>query len=164
MPRMNVAGTGGGFGHWTCDYRVCVLELWSQESSGPRPGPDHGSKLIDQWQNQNRSPTISKSGGSSFHRGTHQPTVDKSAQVLFGGWLPEISRQREQPGIHNATLTGLTSSRRWFFSPSLSDPLNQAQRKPAPDICNSFPIKGFTTEKLKLSPDPNNPSPLHSEI
>lgn len=35
MPRGDVTGTGGGSERRTCDYSVCLLELWSPEISGP---------------------------------------------------------------------------------------------------------------------------------
>ena len=34
MPRSDVTGTGSGPERRTCDHRVCVFELWSQEVSG----------------------------------------------------------------------------------------------------------------------------------
>jgi len=36
MPRGDVTGTGCGSERRTCDYSVCMFELWSQEISGPR--------------------------------------------------------------------------------------------------------------------------------
>ena len=51
-----------------------------------------------------------KAAEAAFTGAPINPQWTESAQVLFRRLAAEISRHREEPGIHDATLTGLTSS------------------------------------------------------